>query len=495
MSYTPTMFLSILPEILILFLGVLLLVVEPFWTEDKRRNAGWITAGGLLAIMAVSLFIARPSEATTVFGGVLRYDWLGFFFKMMFIFGAAVTALFMMDHEILSKRGESFILLLTATLGMNLMAASADLIMLYLAIETTSVPLYVLAGFMLADKKSTEAGFKYLLFGAMTSTVMLYGFSLLFGFSGTTDLYKIASMTVAGQLPLGVALGMVVLIVVGLGFKVSIVPFHFWAPDVYTGSPTPVAGFLSTASKAAGFAVILRLFMTAFEGTDITTLSYSWASILAVLATLTMTLGNLVALKQTNIKRLLAYSSIAHAGYAMIGVVALTSENSEFAELGVTSVVFYLLAYILTNLAAFGIVMAFERVTGSDEIKDYAGLSRRSPGLGIAMLVAFLSLTGMPPFGGFVAKVFVFAAAVQVNMVWLAVVGILNSIVGVYYYMNVLKVVYLYRMDGENEEEHPIPLPPAYAIGLVVVTVGTILVGTVFAPWFGFSGAAALNLF
>jgi len=483
MSYTPTMFLSILPEMLLLVLGVLLLVIEPFWKGEKRRNAGWLTAGGLLAIMAISLFAGRPGEPTTVFGGMLRYDWLGFFFKMMFIFGAAVTALFMMDHEILGKRGESFILLLAATLGMNLMAASADLVMLYLAIETTSIPLYVLAGFMLSDKQSTEAGFKYLLFGAMTSAIMLYGFSLLFGFTGTTNLYELASMTVAGQLPLGVALGLVALIVVGLGFKVSIVPFHFWAPDVYTGAPTPIAGFLSTASKAAGFAVLTRLFVVVFPD-----IAYDWASILAILSAITMTLGNLVAMKQTNIKRLLAYSSIAHAGYAMIGVVAVSA-------LGVTSVVFYLLAYILTNLAAFGIVMAFERVTGSDEIKDYAGMSRRSPGLALAMLVAFLSLAGMPPFGGFVAKVFVFAAAVQVNMVWLAVIGILNSIVGLYYYLTVLKVVYLYRMEGEDEAAHPIPLTRPYVIGLVVLTLGILLVGTLFAPWFGLSGVAALNLF
>ncbi|MFZ5818575.1 MAG: NADH-quinone oxidoreductase subunit N [Chloroflexota bacterium] len=483
MSYTPTMFLSILPELLLLVLGVLLLVVEPFWKQENHRNAGWMTAGGLLVIMVVSLFAGRPGEPVLVFGGMLRYDWLGFFFKMMFLFGAAVTALFMMDHETLGKRGEAYILLVAATLGMNLMAASADLVMLYLAIETTSIPLYVLAGFMLSDKQSTEAGFKYLLFGAMTSAVMLYGFSLLFGFTGTTNLYELASMTAAGQLSLGVALGLVMLVVVGLGFKLSIVPFHFWAPDVYTGAPTPVAGFLSTASKAAGFAVLTRLFVVAFPS-----ISYDWASILAALAAVTMTLGNLVALKQTNIKRLLAYSSIAHAGYAMIGVVS-------FSELGATSVVFYLLAYILTNLAAFGIVMAFGRVTGSDELKDYAGMSRRAPGLAIAMLIAFLSLAGMPPFGGFVAKVFVFAAAVQVNMIWLAVVGILNSIVGVYYYLNVLKVVYLYRMEGEDEEAHPIPLTRPYAIALVILTLGILLVGTLFAPWFGLSGAAALNLF
>jgi NADH-quinone oxidoreductase subunit N len=477
------MFLSILPEILLLVLGVLILIVEPFWKGESRRNAGWLTAGGLLAILVVSLLVGRPGEPVLVLGGMVRFDWLGFFFKMMFVFGAAATALFMIDHDTLGKRGESYVLLIATTLGMCLMAASADLVMLYLAIETTSIPLYVLAGFMLSDERSTEAGFKYLLYGAMTSAIMLYGFSLLFGFAGTSNLYELGAMAVAGQLPLGVALGLVALIVVGLGFKVSIVPFHFWAPDVYMGAPTPVAGFLSTASKAAGFAVLARLFLVVFPA-----IAYHWASILAVLAAITMTLGNLVALKQTNIKRLLAYSSVAHAGYAMIGVVAIT-------ELGVTSMVFYLLAYIVTNLAAFGIVMAFGRITGSDEIKDYAGMSRRSPGLAFAMLVAFLSLAGMPPFGGFVAKVFVFAAAVQVNMVWLAVVGILNAIVGLYYYLTVLKVVYLYRMEGENEEAHPIPLTRPYAIGLVVLTVGIVLVGTIFAPWFGLSGAAALNLF
>jgi NADH-quinone oxidoreductase subunit N len=269
---------------------------------------------------------------------------------------------------------------------------------------------------------------------------------------------------------------------VGLGFKVSAVPFHFWAPDVYQGAPTPVAGFLSTASKAAGFAVVLRLFIAAFPN------FLDWTTVLAVLATITMTVGNLLALPQTNIKRLLAYSSIAHAGYAMIGVVA-------YSSLGSASVIFYLAAYILTNLLAFGLAMAFSRIAGSDEIKDYAGLSRRAPWLGISMLVAFLSLAGMPPFGGFVAKVFVFAAAVQSGYVWLAIVGILNSIVAVYYYLNVLKYVYLYRMEGETEESHPIPLTRPYTIALVVLTLGVILLGTLFGPWFNWSNLAALNLF
>ncbi len=481
--FTSTMFASILPEILILVLGILILVIEPFWKEEKRRNVGWLTAGGLLAAMIVSLLFGQPGEPTTTLGGMVRFDWLGFFFKMLFMFAGAATALLFMDNEKIGHRGEAYLLLLVSLLGMDLMAASADLVMLYLAIETTSIPLYVLSGFLLADNKSTEAGFKYLLFGALSSTIMLYGFSLVFGFTGTTNLYQLADMLQAGDLPALTAFGVLALILVGLGFKVSIVPFHFWAPDVYEGAPTPVSGFLSTASKAAGFAVLVRLFFVAFPN-----FAESWTLVLAVISAITMTVGNLLTLQQTNIKRLLAYSSIAHAGYTLIGVVALS-------QLGAASVVFYLAAYIATNLLAFGIVMAFSRVTGLDEIKDYAGLSRRSPLLGLMMLAAFLSLAGMPPFGGFVAKVFVFAAGVQAGYVWLVIVGIVNSIIGVYYYLNVLKVVYLYRMPNADEENHPVPLTRSYMIALVVLVLGVILIGTLFAPWFSWSDAAALTLF
>lgn len=480
---TSVSFLSILPESLVLVLAVIVLVVEPFWREQRRRNLGWLTAAGCFLTLAISIAVARPGAPVATFGNMIRFDWLGFFFKMMFIFGAGVTALLLMDHEKVGYRGESYILLLASTIGMCLMASAGDLVMLYLAIETTSIPLYILAGFMLADDRSTESGFKYMLYGAMTSAVMLYGFSLLFGFSGTTNIYTLAAALKAGQIPALGVLGIVFLIIVGLGFKVSIVPFHFWAPDVYEGAPTPVAGFLSTASKAAGFAVLARLFVVAFPD-----FSPNWTMIIAVLSAVTMTLGNLLALPQKNLKRLLAYSSIGHAGYALIGVVAAT-------KLGITSVAFYMLAYILTNLAAFGVVMAVGRIVGSDELDAYRGLSRRSPGVALMMLAAFLSLAGMPPFGGFIAKVVVFAAGIEANYVWLVVIGILNSVVGVFYYLNVMKYVYLFRMEGEQESHCPITLTPAYTVALVVLVVGVILVGTVFAPWFGFSNAAALTLF
>jgi NADH-quinone oxidoreductase subunit N len=474
-------FLSIMPEALILLLGILVLIIDPFWKEKSRRiNLGWLTVGGLMAILVIILMVDRPGNPISTWGGMIRYDWLSFSFKLLFIFAGAITAMFMMDVDRLGERAEAYLLLLASLIGMSLMASSGDLIMLYLAIETTSIPLYVLSGFLLDDRFSVESGFKYLLFGAMTSAVLLYGFSLLFGFAGTTNIYNLAGLF---QTLTPLALGVLIFVIVGLAFKISAVPFHFWAPDVYQGSPTPVAGFLSTASKAAGFAVLLRLFVIAFPD-----VSANWTWILAIVATLTMTVGNFLAIAQKNIKRMLAYSSIAHAGYVLIGVVA-------YSELGATSVVYYLIAYIMTNLAAFGAVVAYGRVTGSDEIKSYAGLSRRSPALALVMLVAFFSLAGMPPFGGFVAKVFVFTSAIESQWLWLAVVGVLNSIVGLYYYLTVLKYVYLYRAENEDDERKPLPISRPYTIALVVLSLGIIVVGVFLTPWFNMATNAAMSIF
>ena len=480
-SITLEMILAILPEILMVILALLVMVLDLVYREERGRSLGWWTAGGLAVIFIVSLLVARPSEdSVELWGGMVRHDWLGFTFTMLFIFGAAITSLFAMEIKQVGNRGEFYLLLLVATIGMSFMAISADLIMLYLAIETTSIPLYILAGFLKTDNKSTESGFKYLLFGAVTSAIMLYGFSLLFGFAGTTNIYEFTQGFMAGNLPEGLIMGALLLVLVGFGFKISMVPFHFWAPDVYEGAPTPVAGYLSTASKAAGFAVLMRVLIAAFP-----MVAPAWVMIIAVVSVATMTIGNAIALAQKNIKRLLAYSSIAHAGYALIGVAAVS-------KLGTTSSIFYLMVYVITNLAAFGIVAAFSRVSGSDEISDYAALSRRAPWLGLAMLITFLSLAGMPPFGGFVAKVFVFAAAVKSEMVWLAIVGVLNAIVGLYYYLIVLKVVYLYRSE---EEDKPVPLTRPYALALGILIIGIILAGTIFGPFYFWSDTAAAALF
>jgi NADH-quinone oxidoreductase subunit N len=477
-----TNLLSILPEVLLLALGVLILILDPFFKKETARRPflGWVTAAGLLVALTMSLLFARPAAPALLFGGMVRFDGMGFLFKMFFLFAAAVTALFFMDEEKLARRAEAYVLLLAATLGMCLMASAADLVMLYLAIETTSIPLYILAGFLRNDDKSTEAGFKYLLFGALTSAILLYGFSLVYGLTGKTNLYDLSLYFSNFTL---ISIGITFLILAGLAFKVSLFPFHFWAPDVYEGAPTPVAGFLSTASKAAGFAVLIRLLSATFIW-----VSADWSFILAILATLTMTVGNLIALAQKNLKRLLAYSSIAHAGYALVGVVA-------FMGWGLPSVIFYLIAYVLTNLLAFGVVSIVGRVTGSEEFPAYYGLSRRNAGLSLAALVAFLSLAGMPPFAGFVAKVFVFVSAVQSGWVWLAFVGVLNSIVGLYYYLNVLKYIYLYRMENQDEEQHPVPVSRPVTAALIVLVVGILLLGIVFGPWFGFATQAATALF
>jgi NADH-quinone oxidoreductase subunit N len=481
-SFEPTMVLAILPEILLVVLAGMILAVDAIWKPETKRNLGWFTAGGLLVIMVVSFFVAIPqAQDRLIFGGMLRQDWLSFSFNILFMFAAAITALFAIDMKGVGQKGEFFVLMLISTLGMSLMASAADIIMLYLAIETTSIPMYILAGFMTRDDKSTESGFKYLLFGATASTIMLYGFSLMYGFTGQTNIYQIAFSFYNLQFPIIAIIGSLLLILVGFGFKISAFPFHFWAPDVYEGAPTPIAGFLSTASKAAGFVVVLRVLVAIFTPSA----APDWINMLAIVSVLTMTVGNVLALVQKNIKRLLAYSSIAHAGYILIGVVAIS-------QLGLTSVVFYLIAYLITNLAAFGIVVTFSHVVGSDEISAYSGLSRRKPWLALAMMVAFLSLAGMPPLAGFVAKIFVFAAAVKVGLIWLAFVGVLNSIIGLYYYLTVLKYVYLFRSDDEDK---PLTISRSYAIALSVLIFGIILVGTLFGPWFNLSTKIASSLF
>ena len=486
-------FLAVLPETLILLLGVLILFLDPFWKPEHRRsNLGALTAGGLFATLLLTLILARPGEPVSVWGGMLRFDSFGFIFKVMFILASALTALLMMDVARLGDRAEAYVLLLAALIGMCLMGASTDLVMLFLAVETTSIPLYVLSGFMLDDDFSVEAGFKYLLFGAMATAVLLYGLSLLYGFTGATSFEDVAGVFKSFN---ALAIGVILLILVGFTFKIAAVPFHFWSPDVYQGAPTPIAGFLSTASKAAGFAVLVRMFIMVFPQ-----ISLDWSWILAILATLTMTVGNLIALAQKDVKRMLAYSSIAHAGYALIGLVAYhqmnaTSVAGPASFLGTTSVVYYLIAYLLTNLAAFGAVIAFGRHAGSDEYMAYAGLSRRSPALALVFLVAMLSLAGMPPFGGFIGKVLVFMAGIESGWTWLVLVGIVNSIIGLYYYLNLLKYIYLYRAEDEADERKPLPISRPYMIALGVLALGVIIVGVIFIPWYDASFLAAVSLF
>jgi len=482
-EFTPSMMLAILPEITLLVLAGLLLLVDAVWRKSAQRSLGWLTAAGLMVVMMLAVIFSKPDASQgLIFGGMLRHDWPAFTFKILLLFAAAVTALLSIGMKQLGDRGEYYALLVITVLGMNLMASASDLIMLYLAIETTSIPLYVLAGFLKGDDKSAESGVKYFLFGAVASTVMLYGFSLIYGFSGETNIYSIAATIQAQQLSPWLMGGAALLVIVGFGFKISAVPFHFWAPDVYEGAPTPITAYISTASKAAGFAVLLRVMLAVFPAIQ----SY-WSAILTAMAVVTMTLGNLLALAQTNIKRMLAYSSIAQAGYILVGVVAISPP-----PLGAASVMLYLVAYVLTNMVAFAVVILFARSAGSEEIADYAGLSRRSPGLALSLLVAFLSLAGMPPFAGFVAKVYVFAAAVQSGLIWLAFVGVINAIIGLYYYLTVLKVVYLYRSEDEDKR---ITIPGAHAVALVTCVIAVLVVGILSGPWLDWMLNAASSWF
>jgi NADH-quinone oxidoreductase subunit N len=480
-AFEPSMLLAILPEIGLLLLAALILVLDLVWRGPARRSLGWVTAGGLLILIGIALVFTRPDgDPQLIFGGMLRLDGTTYVFRLIFMMAAGLTALFMMDQEPEGRQGEFYALMIMATLGMSLMAASGDLIMLYLAIETTAMPLYVMAGFATRDPRSSEAGIKYFLFGAFTSAVMLYGFSLLFGFTGTTNLYAMAALLVSGAVPLGVTLVAVMLVLVGFGFKISVVPFHFWAPDVYEGAPTPVAGFLSTASKAAGFAVVMRVMMAVFPES-----APSWTVLVATLAAASMIVGNVLALVQKNIKRLLAYSSIAQAGYILVGVAAAS-------PLGYAGATFYLISYLVTNLAVFGIIALVGRTVCSDDVEAYAGLHRRNPGMAWAMLVALLSLGGIPPLSGFVGKLLVFGAAVEAGLIWLAFLGVITSVVGLYYYLTILKIAFVgHSADGNR----PLPMTAPWRVAILVCVVGIVFLGTVFGPWYTLSSFGVTGLF
>ena len=480
--------LAILPEILLLVLAFVVIGFDLVARDRKHRRAlGWISIVGLLVILIVVIAQTIPLTATDappvqpVFSGMIRIDLTVQLFRIMFLVAAALTCLISIDFKPLKALSEYYGLILFAVLGMSLMAASNNIIMLYLSLETTGIMLYLLAGFMRDVRPSTEAGMKYFLFGAFTSTIMLYGLSLLYGFTGQISYQGISAALVnLDKLPVMVAL---VLVTVGFGFKVAAVPFHMWTPDVYEGAPTPITAFISVASKAAGFAVLLRFFLLVFGPVQ-----EQWIGLIAALSVATMTVGNVLAIPQRNIKRMLAYSSIAQAGYVLIGVAAV-------GTLGTAGVLYYLAAYVLTNIGAFAVVEAVTNMTGSELIKDMAGFSRKSPGVAFGLLAAMLSLSGVPPLAGFFAKFYIFNAAVGYtdaaglhSLIWLAVVGVLNSIVALYYYLIILKVVYVDRSEGDEVE---VKVSGTLKAGLGIAVAGMLFMGVFAAPWYTLATQAA----
>lgn len=472
---------AIAPELGLTVMAVIVLGLDLYLPESRRRTIA-ITAAVGLALVAVLPFLwpVPAAEANMVYwGGMVRFDMLSQIFKVMIILAAAITCLMSIDVTGIGRKGEFYLIIITATLGGCLMSAAADLIMVFVALETVSIPLYVLAAFLRSDDRSAESGMKYFLFGSFASAIFLFGLSLLYGFTGQTNIYLLADYLGSGAfaengLPVLVAM---VLVVVGFGFKVSAVPFHFWTPDVYEGAPTPVTAFVSVASKAASFALLVRFFVAVFPETLVLgggSAQQLWVNLMAATSLITMTLGNVLALSQKNIKRLLAYSSIAQAGYTLMGVAAIQSTGDGAAN-AVAAISFYMFMYTFTNLLAFATVILFSEATGSDTIADLAGLNRRSPWLALALTVALLSLAGIPPAAGFVGKFFLFKAAVESGLVWLAVLGVLNSIVALYYYLVVIKVMYV---DQGADEDKPIPMSRAYSWVLGVTAGFVIVLGT-----------------
>ncbi|HJS75467.1 MAG TPA: NADH-quinone oxidoreductase subunit N, partial [Vicinamibacteria bacterium] len=413
----------------------------------------------------------------SLFSGMVAQDGFGNVLRIVFLLTSIFVLLFTLHSRELanSHPGELTVLLLTVTASLMWMSNAINLLMIYLALETVSIASYVMVGYMKGDRLSNEASLKYVLFGAISTGTMLFGMSLLYGLSGTLDLYGIRSALADQQLLVqsGPALMVIILMVLaGIGFKMATVPFHFWCPDVYTGAPTPVTAFLSVGPKVAGFAVLVRFFyggMAQPSGDADWAMvgAVNWQAILIGISVLTMTLGNVAALLQTNLKRLLAYSSIAHAGYIMMGAVVLS-------EKGLQAIVAYAIIYLFMNLGAFLVLIVVHNGVGSFDLKDYAGIWRRSPLLTILMGIFLFSLMGIPPFAGFLAKWYVFAAVIRADLGWLAVVGVLNSAIGAFYYIKILRTMFL-EGDEVPEPSTPLTLHPVHAGLLLLLAVPNII--------------------
>jgi len=438
--------------------------------ENKKLLAGISVVA--LAI-PIAFIVALWGENQSTFGGMLVVDEFSLFFKFLLVGIAGLVILSSVDYvsKFARFQGEYYALVLFSAAGLMLMAGTGELISIYIALELSSLSLYALVAF-LKDPKSSEAGLKYMILGAISSAVLLFGMAFVFGLTGTTHLDqivdKVSVLVSSGQIWDSPALLLgIVFLVAGFGFKIASVPFQMWVPDVYEGAPTPITAYLSVASKAAGFAVILRVFYTAF---GIPVLSDNWAMLFAVLGAISMTIGNVVAISQSNIKRMLGYSSIAHAGYLMVGLATVST-------LGRSGILFFLASYALANLGAFIAIIAISNKTGSDEIKDFSGMARRAPALALVLAFCLISLIGIPPTGGFIAKFYIFNAAIQQDLLWLVIVAVLNSVISAYYYLRVVKVMYL----GEPASQEAVPLSLPLRATLTITSLGVLLLGVY--PW------------
>src|SRR6266566_2646537 len=471
------------PELSLALLAMTVMLVDLF----VKRLIVTVTVAlvGLIIPMGFAIsqvFLVGPLVANHTLPGIHAFfgmfvvDQYAMFFEIVFLMIAAVMILSSYSYvgKYVKAGGEFYALMLFSVTGMMFLASTSELLTIYISFELTSIPLYVMAGLLRTGERSAEAAVKFVLLGAMSSAILLYGFALLYGLTGTTDLTGIAT-SIKNGVQNGNALVLIasVLILAGFGFKISAVPFHMWAPDIYEGAPTAATAFFSAGSKAAGFAALLRVFITGGLGqVNLTSL----ITIVSIIAVLTMTLGNFVAAVQTNVKRMMAYSSIAQAGYILMGFAASVSGQNSDAS---SAVLFFILVYVITNLGAFAGIIALANATGGEKIDDFRGLARRAPLLSAGTALCLLSLAGIPPTAGFVSKVFIFTAAWGQGLSWLVIIALLNTVVSLVYYGRIVKAMYF---DAPVKEDHlttPIGLSSSIALTSAAVIVITFVASAV----------------
>src|SRR5580704_13457869 len=474
-------YFRILPEMILTIAGVLVMFMEAVFTNDGQRKIyGPFSIVALLAALVASL--SASGEPGAAFSNMLIIDGFASFFRALVIAIGVIAILSSIEYLRREKSagGEYYALILFSIVGQCVMVTANELIMIFIGLEISSIASYVLAGYLRDDPRNNESALKYFLLGSFATAFLLYGVAWIYGLTGSTNLDHIRSALQTSTPPLALAGAAAALMFVGFGFKISAAPFQIWAPDVYQGAPSPVSGFLSVGPKAAAFAILLRVFMTAFGP-----IASTWTPFVWVVALATMIVGNFAAILQSNIKRLLAYSSIAHAGYVLVAVTANSGAGSAAA-------MFYLAAYAFTNIGAFAVIAYFSRQGEKYvAIEDFAGLAQRQPAMAAMMTIFMLSLIGVPLTGGFFGKFYIFKAALDSNLVWLTVLGLLNSAVAAYYYLRILVVMY-FREPGEAAENIP-PAGAALQIAVYAAALGTVLLGIFPSTVLDFATKAALK--
>ncbi len=482
--------ITILPELLVIVAACVLLLLDPVMPSSQKHLLAWMSIGTLVVCFFVTA--SGMEERVFAFSHLVVVDDYASFWKLLLYFVSGLTILLSLTYlkEEHIDLAEYYGFILLSLVGMMVMVSGADLLTIYLGIELMSISLYTMAGFKRFEARSIEASAKYFILGAFSSGILLYGISLLYGLAGGTRLAEIATAVDARGVDDPLLLIAMMLLIVGFGFKVAAVPFHMWTPDVYQGAPTSVTAFMAVASKAASFAAFMRVMLEGFGG-----VKPNWTGLLLGICLLTVVLGNIVAIVQTNIKRMLAYSSIAHAGYALIGLVVAGWVGSEqvIASRGVSSVMLYLAVYSFMTLGAFSVV-AIVRKSGveGEELEDFTGLAKRHKGAAFLMLVFMVSLAGIPPTAGFIGKFYLFMAAVNAGLAWLAVFGLVFAAVSAFYYLRVVMVMYMRDPSSMQELETRLALTPATTVVLACAIAGVVLLGIYPGPLVSVTTSAVL---